>query len=141
MGEDGDTPNSRRQEKSVSLRKPLIKLGAIAATLILLTGCASSGPAVEATGETTEVTVTVSGMTYVPDVIEVPVGNELVVTFENTGTVVHDLVFANGAESAVIAPGKTEVIEVGVIGADLAGWCAVGNHREMGMELAVVAVP
>lgn len=124
----------------MSLRKPLVKLGAIAATLILLTGCAASGPAVEATGETTEVTVTVSGMTYVPDVIEVPVGNELIVTFENTGTVVHDLKFANGAESAVIGPGKSEVIEVGVIGTDLAGWCDVSNHREMGMKLTVVAV-
>lgn len=133
-------PGTRRQEISVSLRKPLTTLGAIAATLILLTGCTSSGPAVDATGETTEVTVTVSGMTYVPDVIEVPVGNELIVTFENTGTVVHDLKFANGADSGDIAPGKTSVVEVGVIGANLDGWCSVGNHRAMGMELTVVAV-
>ena len=124
----------------MSLRKPLIKLGAIAATLILLTGCAASGPAVEPTGETTEVTVTVSGMSYVPDVIEVPVGNELVVTFENTGTVMHDLKFANSADSGDIAPGKSTVVEVGVIGDDMDGWCSVGNHRAMGMELTVVAV-
>ena len=125
----------------MSFRKPLITLGAIAATLILLTGCTTSTGAVAATGETTEVTVTVSGMTYVPNVIEVPVGNELIVTFENTGTVVHDLEFANGQATEVIAPGKSAVIEVGVIGDDLDGWCSVGNHRDMGMELTVVAVP
>lgn len=123
------------------LRTSVIKLGAIAATLVLLTGCASgSSDAVAATGETTEVTVTVSGMSYVPNVIEVPVGNELVVTFENTGTVMHDLEFANGVKTDDLAPGASETITVGVIGSDLEGWCAVGNHREMGMELTVVAV-
>ena len=89
----------------MSFRKPLIMLGAIAATLMLLTGCTTSTGAVAATGETTEVTVTVSGMTYVPNVIAVPGGNELIVTFENTGTVVHDREFANGPATAVIAPG------------------------------------
>ena len=106
--------------------------------LLLLTGC-SSGPSVEATGETTAVTVTVEGMRFIPDAIEVPVGNELVVTFENTGTEMHDLVFENGTGTAHLAPGETEKIEVGVVGDDLDGWCSVSNHRAMGMEMTIRA--
>lgn len=123
----------------MSARAPFIKFSAIAVSLLLLTACAS-GPSVTATGETTEVTVTVQGMSYVPDVVEVPVGNELIVTFENTGEVMHDLVFANGASSQHVAPGKSETINVGVISADLNGWCAVSNHRAMGMVLTVKAI-
>jgi len=117
----------------------LTKLAAFAAAaLLVLTGC-SSAPAVPVTGETTAVTVTVEGMRYIPDVIEVPVGNELTVTFENTGTEMHDLVFANGKRSPHLAPGESLVIEVGVVGEDLDGWCSVSNHRQMGMELVVRA--
>ncbi|SJN20332.1 Multicopper oxidase [Microbacterium esteraromaticum] len=119
------------------LRRPAMTFAAlVGATLLLLTGCAS-GPEVDPTGDTTEVTVTVNGMRFVPDVIEVPKGNDLVVTFENTGTEVHDLVFENGAGGEHMAPGESEVIDVGVIGSDLDGWCSVSNHREMGMELTV----
>lgn len=122
-----------------SSRAHLTKLTALAASLLLLAGCAS-GPGVAATGKTTEVTIQVEGMRYIPDAIEVPVGNELIVTFENTGTDVHDLLFANGTGSAHIGPGQSEVINVGVVGADLDGWCSVSNHRAMGMEMIVQAL-
>ena len=92
------------------------------------------------TGETTRVTVQVVGMRYDPAIIEVPVGDELVVTFENTGTDVHDLTFANGVRSQRLAPGASEVLDVGMVGADLDGWCSIAGHRQMGMELTVVAV-
>lgn len=119
--------------------RPLVGLGALTAALLLLTGCAS-GPSVALTGATTEVTVTVDGMRFVPDALEVPVGDELIVTFENTGTEVHDLMFANGTGSEHLAPGESEVIEVGVISEDLDGWCSVSNHRAMGMVMTVTAV-
>jgi plastocyanin len=115
------------------------KVAAFAAAILLLAGCAS-GPSVTPTGETTEVTVTVSGMLYVPNVIEVPLGNRLVVTFENTGTDFHDLQFDNNVSSIRLAPGDSQVLDVGVISTDLDGWCTVGNHRAMGMELVVLAV-
>ncbi|HET8928801.1 MAG TPA: cupredoxin domain-containing protein, partial [Microbacterium sp.] len=105
-------------------------------------GIAVAAPAedVVATGETTHITVQVEGMHFTPDVLEVPVGSTLEVTFENTGTDVHDLTFANGVRTARLAPGASETIEVGVIGADMAGWCSIAGHRQMGMELKVVAV-
>ena len=105
-------------------------------------GIAVAAPAADvvATGETTHVTVQVQGMHFTPDVIEVPVGNTLEVIFENTGTDVHDLTFANGVRTARLAPGASETVDVGVIGADMAGWCSIAGHRQMGMELTVVAV-
>lgn len=121
------------------VRTSVMKLGALAATLLLLAGC-SSGPSAAPTGETTEVTVTVQGMHYVPDVLEVPVGDTLVINFENTGTEVHDLTLENGKSSARLMPGETEVIDAGIIAEDLDGWCSVSNHRAMGMELTVRAV-
>ena len=96
------------------------------------------GAGVEASGQVTRVTVQVTGMRFDTGVIEVPYGNRLEVTFENTGTDVHDLTFENGARTQRLAPGESETIDVGVIGVDMAGWCTVAGHRQMGMELAVV---
>lgn len=123
------------------VRRSFVKRGAFvaAAALLFLTGCAS-GPEVDATGETTEVTVSVEGMRFIPDVVEVPVGDELVITLENTGTVVHDLVMENGTRTAHLGPGESQTIEVGVIAADMDGWCSVSNHRDLGMALTIIAV-
>lgn len=100
---------------------------------------AASTADVPPTGSITEVTVRVDGMRYDPAVIEVPYGDALVVTFHNTGSDVHDLTFANGVRTQRLAPGASEMIEVGIIGAELDGWCSIAGHRQMGMTLTVVA--
>ena len=134
---------------------PPRRVGAVTAALAVLVFCVAGGVAadpaaigistvargdVAATGEVTEVTVTVTGMRYEPNTIDVPAGNTLVVTFRNTGTDVHDLTFANGIRTDRLAPGAEQTIEVGVIGANMAGWCSIAGHRQMGMELTVIAV-
>lgn len=98
---------------------------------------AARNESVVATGNTTEVTVTVQGMRFDSPVIEVPYGDRLVVTFENTGTDVHDLTFANGVRTQRLAPGESETIDGGIIGADVQAWCSIAGHRQMGMELMV----
>src|SRR5690606_27570146 len=105
----------RRGEGAAPDRRPLVGLGvpaaelpvaprrrsgAVVAAFTVLALCIAGGIAAESaavgisttaqgevvpTGETTEVTVQVSGMRFTPAVIEVPYGNALVVTFENTG--------------------------------------------------------
>jgi nitrite reductase (NO-forming) len=132
--------------------QPRRRSGAVAAAFTVLALCVAGGVAADPaaigistadqgevvpTGETTELTVRVSGMRFTPAVLEVPYGNALVVTFENTGTDVHDLTFANGVRTERLAPGASETIEVGVLGADLDGWCSIAGHRQMGMELRV----
>src|SRR5690606_17658217 len=121
----------------------VVAIASLAAALITP---ATSAPApnaptvaVAATGETTEVTVRVDGMSYSPQTITVPAGDRLVITFENTGDQHHDLVLASGAETDVIAPGGTTMLDAVVIGSSMAGWCSLPGHRSMGMELSIVA--
>ena len=132
---------------------PPRRVGMVAAAFTVLALCVAGGVAadpaavgistaaggdVTASGEVTEITVEVSGMRFTPAEIEVPYGDDLVVTFRNTGTDVHDLTFANGVRTQRLAPGESETIDVGLIGADLDGWCSIAGHRQMGMELTVV---
>lgn len=117
--------------------KRLVAGTALALSAAVLAGC-SSDTGVTPTGETTTVTVQVDGMHYTPAEIEVPVGDELVVEFENTGLDLHDISFGNGEASERLNPGDTETIEVGVVGEDMEFWCSVSNHREMGMEGMIV---
>lgn len=90
------------------------------------------------TGRITETTVTVDGMAFSPARIEVPRGDQLRVTLTNTGDQRHDLVFSDALGTPAIAPGESATVDVGVVGADLEGWCSLPGHRQMGMTLQVV---
>lgn len=93
--------------------------------------------AVAATGHTTMVSVRIEGMRFVPDAVEIPAGDRLQITLDNTGTDQHDLVLSNGTRTGRIAPGESAVLDAGVIGSSLDGWCAVAGHRQMGMTFSV----
>ncbi len=96
--------------------------------------------AVTATGRTTTVRVEAQDMRFVPDVVEVPAGDRLVIELVNTDDDVHDLVLDNGARSGRMSAGETVEVDLGVVGRDVEGWCSVAGHRQMGMTLDVVAV-
>lgn len=109
-------------------------------------GVAAAGPggaaagAAPVTGHVTTVRVEARDMRFVPDRIEVPTGDSLRIELVNTDpTTVHDLVLASGATSARLAPGASEIVDAGVISADVAGWCSVVGHRQMGMVFTIVA--
>ena len=60
----------------------------------------------------------------------------------NEGDATHDLVIedASGNEvaaSEVIAPGQSGRVEVSLQPGEYVFYCSIGNHREMGMEVAV----
>ncbi len=100
----------------------------------------SAADGVIATGRTTSVTVEAKDMRFTPSSIEVPVGDKLVITVTNTDrTDVHDLVIETGHDTGRLAPGESAVIDVGVIGRNLDGWCSVVGHRQMGMVLDIEA--
>jgi len=124
---------------------------AVAALLVWLPATGATTPAnpatpaspgatttVHATGHTTTVTVTAANMAFTPNIIDVPLGDQLTVTFVNADNQRHDLVFANGASSGPLAPGAKTAINVGVIGGPMDGWCSLPGHREMGMTLKVL---
>ncbi|MGB4136435.1 MAG: multicopper oxidase domain-containing protein, partial [Microbacterium sp.] len=88
----------------------------------------------------TTVRVEAADMRFTPARIEVPAGNRLVIELTNTDAeLTHDLVFANGIAGRRLAPGESQTIDVGVITADLDGWCSIIGHRQMGMTMQIVA--
>jgi nitrite reductase (NO-forming) len=90
------------------------------------------------TGHTTTVDVTAKDMRFEPATIDVPVGDRLVIRLKNTDTEdVHDLVLDDGEDTGRLAPGVTARLDVGVVGRDVAGWCSVIGHRQMGMALSI----
>ncbi|MCC2323034.1 multicopper oxidase domain-containing protein [Cellulomonas xiejunii] len=113
----------------------------VAAGLTQVTAGSAGGAGaggVVATGGTTTVTVEAHDMRFVPDTIDVPAGDRLVLEVVNVDDTVHDLVLDGGATSGRLAPGARVTLDVGVVGGDLAGWCSVAGHRLMGMTLSVV---
>ncbi|MET9887437.1 multicopper oxidase domain-containing protein [Streptomyces sp. NPDC006430] len=100
---------------------------------------AEGGQAVTPTGRTTTVAVTIRGMRFAPDTVQVPRGNRLVIKVHNLGTDRHDLVLDTGAHTGRLAPGERATLDAGTVGHDLEGWCSVVGHRQMGMVFAVRA--
>jgi len=98
----------------------------------------SSAAGITATGQTTRVQVSAADMRFSPDTVEVPAGNRLVIELTNADdTNVHDLVLDSGADSGRLSPGASTVLDVGVVGRDIEGWCSVVGHRQMGMVFHV----
>lgn len=98
---------------------------------------ASAG--VTPTGNTTEIHIEAVGMRFTPDTITVPAGDRLVLTVTNSDDQVHDLVLATGHDTGRLAPGESSTLEVGVVGADIDGWCSIVGHRQQGMVVHIVA--
>lgn len=94
-------------------------------------------PSVVVTGQTTTVRVEAAHMKFLPNVIDVPTGNRLVVELVNVDDMVHDLVFVNGANSGRLMPGESATVDVGIIDRQLDGWCSIVGHRQLGMTLTV----
>ena len=116
-------------------------LGAMAVGRSITTRGSHDGAAgVAATGHTTEVTVHTSAMRFVPDTVQVPLGDRLRITLVNddAGGMVHDLYLDNGTTSGRLSPGQKVVMDAGVIGGNVEGWCTIVGHRSMGMVFHVV---
>src|SRR5690625_381665 len=137
-------------EREAANTSPLGGLTTAAATIVLAMvlgvagdpaavglGQSASTDAVAATGEVTEVEVEMRDMRFWPDSVDVPAGNELIITVINTDDDVHDLVLDTGDSSGRVAPGARATVDVGVVGRSLDGWCSVAGHRQMGMVFAV----
>jgi nitrite reductase (NO-forming) len=97
----------------------------------------STADGVTATGQTTRVQVTAKDMRFTPETVTVAAGNRLVIDLHNADTTVHDLVLDSGADSGRLAPGQRTVLDAGVVGRNIAGWCSVVGHQQMGMVFHV----
>ncbi|MGX1793197.1 multicopper oxidase domain-containing protein [Microbacterium sp. NPDC055312] len=137
---EGEQAPGRRAGQAVAglLAVVLVSAGLAAIDPVGLGWSAAPPGAADAPVQT--VRVEAANMRFTPNRIEVPVGTRLVIEVANTDDEqVHDLVFANGVAGRRLAPGEKQTIDVGVITADLDGWCSILGHRQMGMTLQIVA--
>ncbi len=91
---------------------------------------ATAAPAVAvATGE---LRVEAFDLGFKPATLDVPAAGTYKVTFANTGSTVHDLVFADGTQ-LVADPGQTATGEVAIPATGLAYICSIPGHKDAGM--------
>lgn len=126
-------------------------IGAVATVALLVSGAtiadtvgaglpSQSAPMGNGTSGITRVHVTIQGMRYLPELIEVPVGNKLEITVVNDDDQSHDLVLETGERTSRLAPGEQTTLPTGVITGDVDGWCSVPGHRQMGMVFRIRAI-
>jgi len=122
-----------------------LALGAVmlvVALVVALTG-GSAGSGLDSrivvpAGGTQTVAVSLAGMRITPSVIDVTKGTRLVLKVTNADAMRHDLVLATGQRTALLAGGENATLTVGVVNADIDGWCSVPGHRAAGMILSIV---
>src|ERR1035437_8821290 len=73
-----------------------------------------------------------------PAVIDGTKGTRLVLQVTNADAMRHDLVLATGQRTPLLAGGENATLTVGVVNAEIAGWCSVPGHRVAGMTLSIV---
>ncbi len=106
--------------------------------LVVLAGCSGEAATSDNDADTGgPITVVMDDMFYEPDSIEVPVGETVTIELINEGSIEHDLVFDEDAESDRVPAGENRTMEIGPFESDTVGWCSVPGHRDAGMELEV----
>ena len=102
------------------------------------TSASASGAADPAVAEDGTLTrqVSIEGMLFVPDSVEIPAGSTLVLEITNNDSQNHDLQI-NGVNTGLIAPGETVTQDFGTFTESVEGWCTVAGHKAMGMTFDV----
>nr|WP_277628299.1 multicopper oxidase domain-containing protein [Arsenicicoccus dermatophilus] len=96
-----------------------------------------AGTGVTPTGRTVTVDVTARGMRFTPGSATVTPGDRLVLRVTNADADVHDLTLETGQDTGRLGGGETGVLDVGVVGRSIEGWCSVVGHRQMGMTFGI----
>lgn len=83
-----------------------------------------------------EISVSGSEYSYTPSSIELKEGENIKLTFKNTGSLPHNLVIDElGVTSKTISGGKEDVVEFKAAKTgSFKFYCSIGNHRKNGME-------
>ncbi|MGD9750116.1 MAG: multicopper oxidase domain-containing protein [Acidimicrobiia bacterium] len=116
---------------------------AVAAALALLAASVgivlgrgdTAGTAPAGTPQTVEVTL--SDLAVTPKAIEVPAGTDLTLAVHNAGAIAHDLKVDGGPGTAMLDPGDSTTLELGVLTGPLELYCTVAGHRAAGMTMQI----
>jgi nitrite reductase (NO-forming) len=108
---------------------------AVAAVVVAVGDDGASGRS--ATGEPLVLEVELGDLYVRPASVDVQAGTELIVKVTNVGAIPHDLQLGDGTGTAMLAPGASEEVSLGVMESSTEAWCTVPGHREAGMVLAI----
>jgi nitrite reductase (NO-forming) len=135
----------------------LLRLATVTLVAVALTGCGSAAnptwtltPAAErstaeptaqsadesAAPATTKIEVEAFDLGFKPAAVTVPAAGTYAVTFRNTGSVPHDITFADGTKIPA-GPGATEGGTVTIPDGGLTFICSIPGHEQAGMKGAV----
>lgn len=121
-------------------------LGAVAVSVVALIASIAaiglgarddSGGGAVASGETQTVDVELGDLFVRPSSIDVAPGTEVIVRVTNTGAIPHDLKLMGETGTAMLDPGASEEVSLGVVEATTQAWCTVPGHKEAGMVLDI----
>ena len=105
--------------------------------VILVAGSDRSSSSTAGAGEPMTIEVELGDLYVEPSSVEVPEGTELVVRVTNAGAMSHDLKLDGTTGTALLDPGQTEAVSLGVMTATTQAWCTVPGHKEAGMVLDI----
>lgn len=120
----------------LSLLAVIVSIVAFGTAFGAITDDGDDGAVTAAAGSQT-VEVALGEMFVEPSSIVVPVGTELTVVVTNEGAMAHDLKLMGETGTAMLEPGETEEVNLGVISESTEAWCTVPGHKEAGMLLAI----
>ena len=89
-------------------------------------------------GGTQTFEITLSDLDIQPASIDVAPGTHVVLEVVNAGAMTHDVKLDGTTGSAMLDPGASETVDLGVIDATSQAWCTVPGHKEAGMVLDIV---
>ncbi|KHO29582.1 multicopper oxidase domain-containing protein [Corynebacterium minutissimum] len=114
----------------------ILALVAVIGLAVMNSTTAQRGATSAAPADATTIDVSVDGMSFVPNSVDVPAGTHLVVNFTNTGDQVHDLKIGS-AETNRVDPGDSVQIDAGIITESVEGYCTIAGHKIQGMTFMV----
>lgn len=114
----------------------ILALVAVIGLAVMNSTAAQRGATSAAPADATTIDVSVDGMAFVPNSVEIPAGTHLVVNFTNTGDQVHDLKIGS-AETNRVDPGDSVQLDAGVITESVEGYCTIAGHKIQGMTFMV----
>lgn len=142
----GESPESRSLRASrdswmvIACAVALLALTAGAVAFAMApasSGGAAAAPTSGSSGSPQTVEVEIGEFYVEPASIGVPAGTELTVVVTNAGTMPHDLKLDGETGTAMLDPGQSETVSLGMVEESAQAWCTVPGHKEAGMVMDI----
>jgi nitrite reductase (NO-forming) len=130
MDEQGQVPRATGWAIAFIAAAAVVPMVIAVGGVVLVAGPSDSAMSTDLTGETITLEVELGDLYVEPSSVDVPPGTELVVTVMNVGEMAHDLKLAGTTGTALLDPGQTQEVSLGVVSETTQAWCTVPGHKE-----------